>query len=81
MSKLDADDTRELSSDDFAFPKERKEPLVDASHVRNAMARFDQVKGVSDDDRDEAWRRIKKAADKYGIDVHEKSWKELGKKG
>lgn len=81
MSKLDADDTKELSSNDFAFPKERKEPLVDANHVRNAMARFDQVKGVSDDDRDEAWRRIKKAADKYGVEVQENSWKELGKKG
>lgn len=81
MSKLDADDTKALSSNDFAFPKERKEPLVDANHVRNAMARFDQVKGVSDDDRDEAWRRIKKAADKYGVEVQEKSWKELGKKG
>lgn len=81
MSKLDADDTKELSSNDFAFPKERKEPLVDANHVRNAMARFDQVKGVSDDDRDEAWRRIKKAAHKYGVEVQESSWKELGKKG
>ena len=81
MSKLDAKDKEELGSDDFAFPKDRKEPLVDADHVRNAMARFDQVKDVSDDDRDEAWRRIKKAADKYGVEVREKSWKELGKKG
>lgn len=81
MSKLDAEDKEELGSDDFAFPKDRKEPLVDADHVRNAMARFDQVKNVSDDDRDEAWRRIKKAADKHGVEVREKSWKELGKKG
>ena len=29
----------------FAFPKERKEPLTDATHVRNAIARFDQVTG------------------------------------
>ena len=35
----------------FAFPKERKEPLTDAAHVRNAIARFDQVTDVSDDDR------------------------------
>ena len=55
-----------------------KEPLNDADHVRNAMARFDQVEGVSDDERDEAWKRIKKAADKYGVEVHEKSWRELG---
>src|SRR5262245_65043482 len=35
----------------FAFPKQRKEPMTDASHVRNAIARFDQTVGVSDDDR------------------------------
>ena len=29
----------------FAFPKQRKEPLTDASHVRNAIARFDQTIG------------------------------------
>ena len=80
MSKLEADDLKELSPDDFAFPKERKEPLSDADHVRNAMARFDQVEGASDEERDEAWRRIKKAANRFGIEVHEKSWKELGKK-
>ena len=27
----------------YAFPKQRKEPLTDAPHVRNAVARFDQV--------------------------------------
>ena len=27
----------------FAFPKQRKEPLTDAKHVRNAVARFDKV--------------------------------------
>jgi hypothetical protein len=80
MSELDAKDREELKDSQYAFPKERKEPLNDADHVRNAMARFDQVKGVSDDERDEAWKRIKKAADKYGVEVHEKSWRELGKK-
>ena len=80
MSELDAQDREELKDSQYAFPKERKEPLNDADHVRNAMARFDQVEGVSDDERDEAWKRIKKAADKYGVEVHEKSWRELGKK-
>jgi hypothetical protein len=59
----------ELPSTSFAFPKERKEPLTDAKHVRNAMARFNQVEGVSKSERDAAWRRIKAAAKKYGIDV------------
>ena len=69
-----------LDEDQFAFPKERKEPLNNASHVRNAIARFNQVEGVSDSERDAAWRRITKAADKFGVEVHEKSWHELGRK-
>jgi hypothetical protein len=63
----------------FAFPEQRKEPLTDADHVRNALARFDQVEGVSDSDRDLAFANIKKAAQHYGVDVHENSWRELGK--
>jgi hypothetical protein len=63
----------------FAFAKQRKEPLEDASHVRNAIARFNQVKDVSDGERDAAWKRIKTAAKKYDVEVEEKSWRELGK--
>jgi len=77
MARLDQEDLDELPESAFAFPKERKEPLSNAEHVRNAVARFNQVEGVSDSERDEAWRRIKKAADKYGVDVSEKSWHEL----
>jgi cell division protein FtsX len=79
MSELSEKQRDRLDEDQFAFPKERKEPLNNASHVRNAIARFDQVKGVSDSERDEAWKRIKKAADKFGVDISEKSWRELGK--
>jgi hypothetical protein len=61
----------------YAFPKQRKEPLTDASHVRNALARFDQVEGVSDADRDLAFANIEKAAQHYGVDIKEKSWREL----
>jgi len=80
MSELNTKERHHIKDSQFAFPKERKEPLEDASHVRNAIARFDQVEGVSDHERDEAWKRIKKAADKFGVEVHEKSWRELGKK-
>lgn len=80
MAELDSDKRGDLSRGTFAFPEQRKEPLEDASHVRNAIARFDQVKGVSDDDRDEAWKRIKAAAKKFDVEVSEKSWRELGKK-
>lgn len=64
----------------FAFPKQRKEPITDASHVRNAIARFDQTIGVSDQDRELAFANIKKAATHYGVDMTETSWKELGKR-
>ena len=79
MAKLDEDERDGLSSSKFAFPKQHKEPLEDASHVRNAIARFDQVKDVTDADRDDAWDRIKTAAKKFGVDIGEKSWRELGR--
>src|SRR6187549_1942246 len=67
----------DLPDSAFAFPKERKEPLVDARHVRNAVARFDQVEGVSDSERDRAWRRIKAAARKYDVEIEARGWREL----
>jgi len=62
----------------FAFPKEHKEPLTDAKHVRNAVARFDQVEDITDAEEDAAWKRILKAAKKYEVDISESSWRELG---
>jgi hypothetical protein len=62
----------------FAFPKQRKEPLTDAKHVRNAVARFDQVTGVSDADRALAFANIEKAAKYYDVDLSETSWRDLG---
>jgi hypothetical protein len=79
MSKLSTEDRERLDDKSFAFPKQRKEPLENASHVRNAIARFNQVKDVSDAERDAAWKRIKAAAKKHGVDVSEKSWREIGK--
>jgi Family of unknown function (DUF6582) len=64
----------------FAFPKQRKEPMTDASHVRNAIARFDQTVGVSDEERKLAFANIKKAAKHYGIDMSESDWHELGRR-
>src|ERR1700733_6763116 len=62
----------------FAFPSERKEPLTDAEHVRNAIARFDQVIDVSDEERAQAFENIKAAAQHYGVDMSESSGEELG---
>ena len=69
---------RDLPDSVFAFPKQRKEPLTDAKHVRNAVARFDQVIDVSDADRALAFANIELAAKHYGVDLSETSWHELG---
>ncbi|PNS08945.1 DUF6582 domain-containing protein [Solilutibacter silvestris] len=79
MSELEARDRNAIPEGEFAFPKERKLPLKDASHVRNAVARFDQVEDVSDGERDAAWKRIESAARKFDVELHEKGWRELGK--
>lgn len=63
----------------FAFPHERKEPLTDARHVRNAIARFDQTIDVSDEERELAFSNIKKAAKYYDVDLSESDWQDLGK--
>jgi uncharacterized protein DUF6582 len=69
MATISAGKRDRMPPQRFAFPKERKEPLNDASHVRNAIARFNQVEGVSETERAAAWRRIKSAAKKYGVEV------------
>jgi cell division protein FtsX len=79
MSKLDQEDRDGLGGRQFAFPKQRKEPLEDATHVRNAIARFSQVKDVTDAERDEAWKRIRAAAKKFDVEVNESDWREIGK--
>lgn len=62
----------------FAFPTQRKEPLTDAQHVRNALARFDQVLDVSEEERNVAFANIQKAAKHYGVKLSETNWHELG---
>jgi len=80
MTKLDTAQRKAVASGTFAFPKQRKEPLENAAHVRNAIARFNQVEGVTDAERDEAWKHIKAAAKKYGVEMNEESWREVGRK-
>ena len=67
----------DLPASKFAFAKARKEPITDAAHVRNAIARFDQVEDVTDTERDQAWKRILSAAKKYDIEVEAEDWREL----
>ena len=77
--KLDSSERADLPDTVYAFPKQRKEPITDAGHVRTALARFDQVKDVSDEDRELAFANIKEAAKHYGVEMNESSWHDLGK--
>ncbi len=47
--------------------------------MRNAVARFDQVIGVSDGERALAFANIEKAANYYGVDLSETSWQQSGR--
>ena len=77
MTKLTAKERNAEPAAAFAFPAERKEPLENASHVRNAVARFNQVQGVSDAERDAAWQHIEAAATRCGVQLHEGGWRDL----
>ena len=71
MTKLTKAARNRISATKFAFPKQRKEPLENASHVRNAAARFHQVKGVTEAERRAARKRIQSAAKRYGVGLEE----------
>ena len=77
MAKLNQAKRDQISRAHYAFPKEEKEPLNDAAHVRNAIARFNQVEGVSDAERDEAWKRIREAAENLGVEMEHSDWRDL----
>jgi hypothetical protein len=77
--RLDAAQVNALPDSAFAFPGSRKEPITDASHVRSALARFNQVTGVSDAERDQAFANIEKAAKYYNVEMHETDWRQLGR--
>jgi hypothetical protein len=69
MADLNAKKRDKLPDNSFAFPKERKMPIHDASHVRNASARFNQVEGVSAAEKKTAKGRIERAAKKTGVEL------------
>ncbi|MET7402550.1 DUF6582 domain-containing protein [Dactylosporangium sp. NPDC005572] len=78
-NELDAADRNAMPDSAYAFPRLRKEPLNDASHVRNAIARFDQVRDASDTERQEAFRRIRRAAARYDVEMTADRWQDLGR--
>ena len=69
MAKLRTATRDRMPATTFAFPKQRKEPLENASNVRNAVARFDQVDGVTEAERRAAWKRIQAAAKRFGVEL------------
>ena len=75
---LDAAEVNALPDRAFAFPRSRKEPITDATHVRSALARFNQVSEVSDAERDLAFANIKKAARHFNVEMRETDWRQLG---
>jgi hypothetical protein len=38
------------------------------------------VEGVTDAERDAAWKRIQAAAKRFDVDLHESDWREIGRK-
>lgn len=76
--ELSTADRKKLPDTAFAFPGKRKEPLTDAAHVRTALARFDQVQDVTDQERDQAFANIRAAAKHFGVEVVEDDWHQLG---
>jgi hypothetical protein len=69
MAKLTKPARDRIATSKFAFPKQRKEPLENAAHVRNAAARFNQVEGVTAAEKSAAWKRIQAAAKKFGVEL------------
>jgi hypothetical protein len=77
--ELNAADRNAMPNSEYAFPRLRKEPLNDATHVRNAIARFDQVRDATDEERREAFDRIRRAARRFGVEMTAERWQDLGK--
>jgi class 3 adenylate cyclase len=67
---LTAKERAQLPDSAFAYIDsngKRRLPIHDASHVRNALARFGQVAFENDEARDRARSRLLRAAQKHGI--------------
>jgi hypothetical protein len=76
MAQLDAAARDKLKSSQFAYVDKDGEghlPIHDESHVRNAIARFDQTGFESKAAKERARRKILSAAKRYDIEVSEDS--------
>jgi hypothetical protein len=76
MAEMDAGDRDKLRKDQFAYVDTdggEHLPINDESHVRNAIARFNQTDFQSKTAKEEARRKIVLAAERFGIEVDEDS--------
>jgi hypothetical protein len=74
VSELDAKDRDKLDRDEFAYVDSdggEHLPINDESHVRNAIARYNQTDFESKAAKERARKKILSAAEKYGIEVDE----------
>jgi hypothetical protein len=76
VATLDTKDRDKLRSSQFAYVDRKGEehlPINDESHVRNAIARFNQTEFESQAAKERARKKILSAAKRHGIDVDEDS--------
>ncbi len=72
MPELDAKEREELKDSDFAYVDksgDRHLPINDESHVRNAMARWNQTDFDSKTAKEEARKKIVAAAKQHDIEI------------
>jgi Family of unknown function (DUF6582) len=76
MATLDTKDRDQLRSSQFAYVDKKGEehlPVNDASHVRNAIARFNQTEFESKAAKERARKKILSAAKRFDVEVAEDS--------
>ena len=76
MAQLDAEARDDLRSTQFAYvDKEGGEhlPIHDASHVRNAIARFNQTNFESKAAKERARQKILRAAERHKVEVSDEA--------
>ncbi len=72
MAELDARDRDRIPKSQYAYVDKDGEghlPLNDESHIRNAMARFNQTDFDTKAARERARKKIVRAAHRHGIEV------------
>jgi hypothetical protein len=76
MPELDTRDRNRLRRSTFAYVDRKGEghlPLNDESHVRNAVSRFNQTEFESQTAKENARKKILRAANRYDIEVSKDS--------